>query len=419
MPRSLSLRAASPNLLLIAAALLLAACTTAGLLFGVWHGYLDLMVYRLGARTWLDGGELYGPLPPIGDIYLPFTYPPLAAVVFAPFALLPAGGAAALMFVLTLAAIGLTLWLVLARLRPQTDPRIRLAIVLAALAAAEYLEPVRETLSFGQVNALLMAAVAYDVLNRHDRWPRGLLIGIAISIKLTPAGFLLLFLLRRDWRALATTLLAAAASVGLAWLITPRDSAEYWLHTLAETGRIGAPYFAGNQSLKGLVFRMGFGESASTVLWLALSVVAVILAAVWMRRLLGDGDLVTALLVNAAAILLVSPISWTHHWVWVVPALLVAFCAIADGRRSPLFAGTVAFAVVLFYVGPHWLLPSRNDLELDWSWWQQVVGGLYPIFTFTVLLAGACSAAQSTRHHWPFSLRARPGSGAVISPSER
>lgn len=188
--------------------------------------------------------------------------------------------------------------------------------MLAGVAAAEYLEPVRQNLGFGQVNALLMAAIAVDVLVRHPRWPRGALIGIAISIKLTPAAFLLLFLLRRDWRALATSVAAAAASVGVAWLIMPADSAQYWFHTLKETSRIGPPYFAGNQSLKGFAFRLGLGDGASTAVWLALSVVAVVLAAVWMRRLLADGAVPAALLVNAAAVLLVSPVSWSHHWVW-------------------------------------------------------------------------------------------------------
>ncbi|WP_448221756.1 glycosyltransferase 87 family protein [Gordonia iterans] len=395
MPILRSLRDAPPRRLIVLAAMALTLSTAVGLMLGVWKGYLDLMVYRLGAQTWLDGGDLYGPLPPIGDIYLPFTYPPLAAIAFAPLAILPAGAASTVMFGLSLAAIGLTVWLVLDRVAPALDRGRRLALVLVIVALAEYLEPVRETLSFGQVNALLMAAVAYDVLNRRHRWPRGVLIGIAISIKLTPAGFLLLFLLRRDWRAFATTILAALASIGVAWAVTPSDSRQYWFSTLAETGRIGAPYFAGNQSLKGLAFRTGLGETAATALWLALSVIAVALAAIWMRRLLADGDVLTALLVNAAAILLVSPVSWTHHWVWAVPALVVAVAALAHRNRGPGFAAAVAFAVVLFYVGPHWLLPSRKDRELDWGWWQQLIGGLYPLFTFGVLIAGATWALRS------------------------
>lgn len=390
-------------MLIGAAALLLALTTVIGLALGAWHGYLDLMVYRLGAQAWLDGDGVYGPLPALGngEVHLPFTYPPLAAIAFAPLAALPEAAASAVMFALSLAAIALTVWLVLDRIRPSTDRGVRLAVVLATVAAAEYIEPVRETLGFGQVNALLMAAVAFDVLTRSDKWPRGILIGIAISIKLTPAGFLLLFLLRRDWRAFATTIVSTIAAVGVAWLVMPDDSREYWFHKLSETGRIGAPHFAGNQSLKGLVFRLGLGESTSTLLWLGLSAIAVIFAAVWMRRLIADGKLTTALLVNAGVILLVSPISWSHHWVWVVPALAVAVDAAlvnrADGRRDRWLTAAIGAALVLFYLGPHWLLPARDDLELTWTWWQQIIGASYVIFTVGVLAIGAWPARDATR----------------------
>ncbi|WP_244881009.1 glycosyltransferase 87 family protein [Tsukamurella pseudospumae] len=392
----LSSAISTPRRRVAAAAALLVAATVIGLLLNTWHGFLDLLVYRLGARTWLDGGALYGQLPPIGDIALPFTYPPLAAIAFAPLAMLPEGAAGAVMFALSLGAIGLTLWLVLARVRPSMDRGTRLAIVLAGTALAEYLEPVRQTLGFGQVNALLMAAIAADVLARNPRWPRGLLIGIAISIKLTPAGFLLLFLLHRDWRALATSIAGAAGSVALAWAVMPDESRQYWFHTLKETSRIGPPYFAGNQSIKGMVFRLGFDKGISTALWLALSLVAVALAAVWMRRLLADGALPVALMVNAAAVLLISPVSWSHHWVWVAPALLLGVLAIADGARGAAFRRTVAFATVLFYIGPHWLLPSRSDRELAWAWWQQIIGSSYVLFTVAVLAAGAWSVRRHT-----------------------
>ncbi|WOC13095.1 glycosyltransferase 87 family protein [Gordonia sp. MP11Mi] len=391
MLSSLTLRDRSPAVLVGAAAALLAVTTAIGVTFHAWHGHVDLLVYRLGARALLDGDAVYGPLPALGngEIHLPFTYPPLAAIAFAPFAALPENVATSIMFALSIAAIGLTVWLVLDRIRPSMDRGTRLAIVLAVVAVSEYTEPVRGTLGYGQVNALLMAAVAFDVLNRCERWPRGILIGIAVAIKLTPAGFLLLFLIRRDWRAFATTIASTIVSIGIAWLVMPDDSREYWFHKLSETGRIGAPYFAGNQSLKGLVYRLGLGETAATLLWLALSVVVVVLAAVWMHRLLAERRLATALVVNSAAILLISPISWSHHWVWFVPALVIAGNAIVDGRRDRWFVAATGTAFLMFFIGPHWLLPGSNDVELDWAWWQQIIGASYVIFTVAVLALGA------------------------------
>ena len=386
--------------LLVGASVLLAIAVAVGVASGLWDTFLDLMVYRLGAQTWLDGDDLYGDLPAIGDSTpLPFTYPPLAAIAFSPLAVLPSGVASAVMFGASLAALGLTLWLVLDRVLPRIDRWTRSAGVVVAVSFAIYLEPFRETLSYGQVNAILMAAIALDVLAREPKWPRGLLIGIAVSIKLTPAGFLLFFLIRRDWRAFGTTLLSAAGAVAVAWAIMPDESREYWFHALQKTSRIGAPYFAANQSLKGLAFRLGIGDTAATVCWLVLSAVAVGLAAIWMQRLLAEGAIVPALLVNAAAVLLVSPVSWTHHWVWVAPALLVALLALraAEPARRLALGGVTAVAAAVFYIGPHWLLPSRDDLELDWSWWQQIVGSSYVLLTFGLLAVGAGATVLGAR----------------------
>src|SRR5690606_23930020 len=164
-----------------------------------WDGYIDLQVYRNGARVWLDGGDLYGPMPKVFGIGLPFTYPPLAALLFAPLALMPLGLAEIVVLATSVLSLGITLWLVLARIRPELDRMTVLAAVIAAVAVAGYLEPVRQTYSFGQVNLVLMAAVALDCLVRKPFWPRGMLIGIAVSVKLIPAGYLLYFLLRKDW----------------------------------------------------------------------------------------------------------------------------------------------------------------------------------------------------------------------------
>lgn len=351
-----------------------------------WNGYIDLQVYRNGAQVWLDGGELYGPMPEVFGIGLPFTYPPLAALFFAPLALIPLGLAEAVVLASSVLSLGITLWLVLARLRPQLDRTTVLPLVIAAVALAQVFEPVRQTFGFGQVNLVLMAVVALDCLVAKPFWPRGLLIGIAVSVKLIPAGYLLFFLLRRDWKAAGTLVAAAFGAIGLGFVLFPSDSTEYWFHTLPDTGRIGPPYYAGNQSIKGLAFRLGVSDSLATMIWISLSLVALALAAVWMHRLLAAGATVSALLVNAAAILLVSPVSWSHHWVWVAPVLLVAAEAIATGRRNRLFIGSVAALGVMFLIGPHWLLPHQRDRELDWSWWEQIVGSSYVIATFAVLV---------------------------------
>ncbi|MFC9661089.1 glycosyltransferase 87 family protein [Nocardia sp. NPDC127606] len=350
-----------------------------------WHGFIDLQVYRNGARVWLDGGDLYGPMPPVYGLGLPFTYPPLAAMFFVPLALMPLVVAEVVVLLTSLASLAIVLWLVLVRVRPELDRISVLTVLIAGLGLAQYLEPVRQTFNFGQINLILMAAVALDILVRKPFWPRGMLIGIAVSIKLIPAGYLLYFLLRRDWKAAATMVVSAAGAVGVGFLLFPKDSVEYWFHTVSDTGRIGTPYFAGNQSIKGTLFRLGMNESLATGLWLGLSAVTIALAAVWMYRLIGVGNEVGALLVNAAAVLLISPVSWSHHWVWVAPALVVAV-SLAVARRSRAFTTLVALFTVMFIVGPQWVLPHSGDKELAWAWWQQIIGSSYVWTTFAVII---------------------------------
>ncbi|MFC9892712.1 glycosyltransferase family 87 protein [Nocardia sp. NPDC127579] len=356
-----------------------------------WRGYIDLLVYRNGARAWLDGKSIYGELPPVLGIELPFTYPPPAALLFAPLALLPLPLAEAAMLTVSVLSLAVTLWLVLARLRPALDRPVALALVIVAVALAQLLEPVRQTLGFGQINLVLMAAVAADCLAREPRWPRGLLIGLAISVKLVPAAFLLYFLLRRDRKSLRTIAVSALAAAGTGLLLMPGDSLRYWLHIILDTGRIGAPEFAGNQSIKGLLFRLGFAGPIATGLWLTLAALTLGLAVLWMRKLLDAGSPVSALLVNAFALLLVSPVSWSHHWVWTAPALLAAALAVERGHRNPWFLGSVLAGTALLVVGPQWHLPWHR--ELDWNWWQQLVGSSYVLVTFAVLCLAAAQPA--------------------------
>ncbi|MEV5840059.1 glycosyltransferase 87 family protein [Nocardia sp. NPDC052112] len=371
--------------LLIAVGLFVVSATVS-LVVHWWNGYIDLQVYRNGARVWLDDGELYGPMPPVEGIGLPFTYPPLAALFFAPLALMPLVLAEVLVTATSVLSLGITLWLVLARLRPTLERRTMLALVIGMVAVAQMSEPIRATFGFGQINLVLMAAIAMDCLVRKPFWPRGMLIGIAVSVKLIPAGYLLYFLLRRDWKAAGTLIVSAIVAVGLGFLLFPGDSVEYWFHTLFDTGRIGPPYFAGNQSIKGMAFRLGVSDSLATMIWIALSLIAIALAAVWMHRLMRAGQQVAALLVNAAAVLLVSPVSWSHHWVWIAPAMLVAADAIARGTRNRWLIGTVAAGTVLFMVGPQWLLPHSKDLELGWAWWQQLIGSSYVLTTLAIFV---------------------------------
>jgi alpha-1,2-mannosyltransferase len=362
-------------------------------------GYrIDLDVYRTGARVVLRGGDLYGRLPRLGDGHeLPFTYPPFAALTFIPLALLGYGTANWLLTAATIVSVAATLWCFAVNSPASAGTRMR-RLLPWALPAALLLEPVRSTLTYGQVNALLMALVAFDCLTRTPRWPRGIGVGIAAALKLTPGVFLLFFLLRRDLRSAARAGLSFAVCTGAAFVLAPHDSLRYWTAIAYQPARIGAIAYASNQSVLGTLARLGLGNPVRTWLWLGLCLLVAALAIAGMRGALKAGQVTSALLLNAVAGLLVSPISWSHHWVWAAPALLTCLATInPDRRHPPAFA---VLALLIFAIAPHWLLPSGGGRELHWSWWQQAVGDCYTLIGLAALTQAAIKNVLPRPKRW-------------------
>src|SRR6516165_3482078 len=351
-------------------------------------GYrIDLDVYRTGGRVLLHGGDLYGRLPRLSDgHHLPFTYPPFAALTFVPLALLGYAAANWLLTALTIACVAAVLWCFAATTPGEAGARMR-RLLPWALPAALLLEPVRSTLTYGQINALLMALVSFDCLTRAPRWPRGIGVGIAAALKLTPGVFLLFFLLRRDLRSAVRAGLSFAACTGAGFALAPHDLLRYWTKIAYQPARIGGISYASNQSILGTLARLGLSNPARAWLWLALCLFVAALAVIGMRGALRTGHVTHALLLNAAAGLLISPISWSHHWVWAAPALLACLAATNPNRRRLL--GCAALALLIFATAPHWLLPSGDGRELHWSWWQQAVGDSYALIALAALTQAA------------------------------
>jgi alpha-1,2-mannosyltransferase len=386
-PSSRWARAALVTVNLAAVTAFLLSYSRHGVGFGPYR--IDLAAYRVGGRTWLRGGDLYGHPPVIRGVHLPFTYPPIAAIVLAPLALLPVTAAGT---VLTLGSIALGAVVLRVFLRRLAGP-VAGSLWAAGwlLPAALLLEPVRSTLAYGQVNIVLMALVALDCLTPEPRWPRGALIGLAAAIKLTPAAFVLFFLLRRDYRAAATAGVSFAAATAAGFALAGPDSVRYWTAAIVQTGRIGSPATAANQNIQAVLARAGLDPHTppGAAAWLALSALVVLAACLGMRYALAASQDCLALSLNAFAALLISPMSWSHQWVWCAPALLT----LADlGRRfhRRLAVTAAAVGLVLFAAAPQWWLGKFAGPELRWAAWQQAMGSSYVFFAALVLLLSAC-----------------------------
>src|ERR1700722_14057482 len=364
------------NLAVVAA--FLVSYSRHGVGFGPYR--IDLGVYRMGGRTWLHGGDLYRQVLVTGALGRRFTHPPVAAVALAPLALLPMTVAGTVLTAGSVALAGVVL-AVFAR---------RLAGPLRAAGswwAAGWLrprvlllEPVRSTLAYGQINIVLMALVTLDALTTAPRWPRGALTGLAAALKLTPAAFVLFFLLRRDYRAAAVAGMSFAAVTAAGFVLAGPDSARYWTTLVFQTGRPGSPATATNQCLQAVLARAGLDPHTlpGAAAWLLLS--ALVLVAAWrgMRYALATGQPCLALSLNAFAALLISPVSWSHHWVWAAPARLpLAALARRHRSRRRLAGAAAAAGLILFTAAPQWWLAKFAGPEPDWPPWHQRIGRPY------------------------------------------
>ncbi|NKX85890.1 DUF2029 domain-containing protein [Nocardia coubleae] len=339
--------------------------------------FIDLQVYRLGIEAMRDGADMYGQLPKTSvGIGLPFIYPPFAAIALAPFALLPWGAAKTLYVAVSVAALAWTLYLVARRYNPERK-QVALLVTACALPVAMLLEPVRATIDFGQVNLLLMVLVATDCLLPKTRYPRGMLIGLAAAVKLTPAAFVLFFLVRKDYKAAATAAATGAIATLASFAILPTESVRYWFGGLGNVSGLSGSAFHTNQSIQAVLARLHVTGLPFDALWLFFGALLLALVVVAMRKA-ADAPAI-ALALNAVFTLLLSPISWSHHWVWIAPALLAIVC---HARTLPAASarGWYATAVVVaavFVIAPHSFLPDGEHRETSWTWDQHLIGDTY------------------------------------------
>ena len=364
-------------------------------LFGHTPYRIDIDVYQMGGQAWLDGRPLYRDVlfhTPIG-LNLPFTYPPLAAIVFCPFSWLhmPAASIAitVLNFLLLIVATsivlaGLDVWSASAVLSgPTWLRRLWLAVTVVA-ASSIWLEPITSNFAFGQINVVLMTLVLADCVPRRTPWPRGLLLGLGIALKLTPAVFLLYFVLRRDNRAALTAVGSFAAATLAGFALAWTDSWEYWTRTVHHTDRIGETALNTDQNIAGALARLGLGEHERFALWV-VACLLVLAVTIWaMRRVLRAEEPTLAVVCAALFGLVVSPVSWSHHWVWALPTVLVT-AVLAWRRRNVVLAALTAVGVALMRWTPIDLLPKHHETTANW--WRQLAGSSYVWWAVAVIVA--------------------------------
>lgn len=419
--------------------------------------HFDVYVYWYALNNWFSGNSLYDWYALPDYKMYPFTYPPFGAWALSPLTWFDYETAARLMIM----AIALQTAVIVALVGRSLGWSWGSAFAIAPWAAIlvqQCLEPFTQSVGFAQVNTAMMALVMIDVAAPPSWKGRGVASGLAAAIKLTPAIAVLIFLLRRQWRSAITMVATSLTVTLLSWIISPSESARFFFDAMWDPQRAGDAYYAGNQNLKGFVAR-ALPENAWSITW-AIAVVLALVAAVWLclriqaaatsvvtSRSASDdvasgllntaapaapaGDATEtaasdavaapsavatspaspalpenlATLLTAAVImtlgLLVSPITWSHHWVWGL-ASVVALIAVALRLKSMALMGTALAQGALFIMAPHWWFPYGQVNELHWSVVKQLVGSSYTLAAIAsgVALAWALPVQATARLGW-------------------
>jgi alpha-1,2-mannosyltransferase len=324
---------------------------------------LDIDVYLLAGREFFREGGLYeeGFGTPL-HTPLPYTYPPVWAAIVGTVAWLPWRGVA---WAWTVLNVTLLVWLVRRSYEVFLATSQRAApLVVAALAGLlAFTEPVMGTFSLGQVGLLLTAAIVADAVPRRTRLPRGVLVGFATAVKLTPGIFVAYWLVTKRWRAALTACVTALGLWAAAAALRPDLSSEYWFHVAFEVDRTTEDLgIVINQSLAGLLERIGW---AGIVAWAILAALTLVVALYRARAAHAAGDELAAVTLIGIAGLLISPVSWIHHAVWIVP---VTGLLLGDGRTRQQWIAWGSVLVLFILRLPRW-----------------TSGGLIPTDTLTAL----------------------------------
>ncbi len=358
---------------------------------------LDLHVYVDGAATTFSG-NLYGFVLQDGaeGAALPFTYPPFAAVLFYPLHLIPFTVLGVAWQVLSVAALYAVVRIALRMAMGDgaDAPHIRTAAVLWTVIGM-WLEPMRVTINFGQINIFLVLLVMVAVQSRRS-WCAGLLVGIAAGIKLTPAVTGLYFLARRRWAAAAWSAVAFAGTVAVSFALIGDETRRYFEDLLGDADRIGPVGAPINQSLRGALSRIAGHDLGDHWIVIGTIIVFAALSFVAWRALDRDDRLGTLILVQLLG-LLASPISWNHHWVWVLPMiiwLLHGAVSRFPGARTLAVVWTV---VMLVGVSSVLLNPRTAAGEVIGGSPAEVVLGTVDVALTIVTVGWTAWAARSGR----------------------
>ena len=367
---------------------------------------VDIEVYRQAGVSVLTGRPVYSAMTEAPQL-LPFTYPPFAAVIAVPLALVPFGVIGWLWTAAQVAATAGIVWYAGWRLIHRTGTLAPLTLALLTVPML-WLHPVSDGIRFGQVNAFMVLACLMDLRRPRPgllrRIPPGVLVGLSMSIKLTPGVFVVHYLVNRRWREAVTAVVTAVVVTLGSWVLLPEASFAFWGGALQDPARLGPNAGTSNQSIRGFLLRVGPDGLAGDALWLVLVAVVGFVGFQLARRAHQVGDSISEVAAVGLMAVLLSPVAWIHHLHWMVVVVFAVLGADPLRDRRRILAAALVTGFFLCRM-PWWGITWLS--HPDWPHWIGRV--LQNADTFGSLLALALL-------WWALHLKAP---GRVTAPAAR
>jgi alpha-1,2-mannosyltransferase len=368
--------------------------------------FVDLHVYVGGAGALDQPGTLYDYVyaDQTPDFPLPFTYPPFAAVAFYPLHLLPFGFLA-LAWQLGIFAALYGVVRISQRLLPGEGVGDR-RVAMLWTAVGIWIEPLRSTFDYGQINVLLVLAVLYAVYSTRW-WLSGLLVGLAAGVKLTPAASGLYFVGARRWGTVVFSAVVFVGTVAVSALVVGDQTRYYFTELLGDADRVGPIGTSFNQSWRGGISRiLGHDAGYGPIVLAGIAVTGVLAFLAW-RAIGGASDRLGAIVIVQLFGLLLSPISWTHHWVWLIPLMIWLLHGPLRERLGARILGWGWLGMTV--VGPPWLLSFAQPTiwQISRPWYLAWAGLVYIVATLATLAWIAASRRRSDLSPAPSPDRSR------------
>lgn len=217
--------------------------------------------------------------------------------------------------------------------------------------------PVRETFTLGQMSLLPVLLALLGSLPGTPRRQAGILVGVGAALQ--PAMLLFAPLLwltgRRSEAKIAAGTFAGCTAVAVVAL--PRDSLTYWVHHVAGAG-LGPPSdSAANQSLHGLLLRLGLHGPAELLLFAVLASAVVVLGLRRAARYANDGQALLAAAIVGCTLVVVSPAAWQHQQLWILLAVVGRV-----GRRKEDRRVWPVFVILVMTLGSEALVPHIESI---------------------------------------------------------